>query len=67
MEIIVNRIKENRARLNLTQDQIAKEIGVSRVTLGKIENGSNPGLLTALKLADAFEIGINELFNLKTK
>lgn len=61
---IKNKIKENRARLGITQATLAKKIGLSRPTMGKIENGHTPNLLIALKLAEAFEVSIDELFKL---
>lgn len=65
---LYNRIKENRGRLNITQAILAEEVGISRVTMGKIERGGHsPDLITALKIADAFEISIHDLFFLETK
>lgn len=63
-KMLKNKIKENRARLNITQATAAKEIGVSRVTFCKIENGATPNLITAMKLADIFEITVDNLFKI---
>lgn len=62
---LYNKIKENRGRLDITQAGLAEEVGISRVTMGKIEKkGHTPDLITALRLADFFEISIHELFSI---
>jgi len=60
-----NRIKEHRGRLDITQQKLAKVLGISRVTIGKIENGADLKTSTALKLAEAFECSIHEIFKIK--
>ncbi|MCR3922194.1 MAG: helix-turn-helix transcriptional regulator [Firmicutes bacterium] len=45
------RIKELRARLNLTQEQLAKRVGVRRETIVFLEKGEyNPSLKLAAKI-----------------
>ncbi|MBE3138319.1 MAG: helix-turn-helix transcriptional regulator [Actinobacteria bacterium] len=57
------RIKELRARHNLTQDELAEIIGVSRQTMLYLEKGKyNPSLLLAYKVAKALKSSINEVF-----
>lgn len=61
-----NTIKIERARHNLTQEDLAKRIGVSRQTINSIEkNRYIPSTLLALKLSAVFEISVNELFELE--
>jgi len=61
--ILRTRIKELRARYNLTQDELAEIIGVSRQTLLYLEKGKyNPSLLLAYKVAKALKSSINEVF-----
>lgn len=61
--IIRTRIKELRARYNLTQDELAEIIGVSRQTMLYLEKGKyNPSLLLAHKVARALKSSINEVF-----
>jgi len=61
--ILRTRIKELRARHNLTQDELAKMIGVSRQTMLYLEKGKyNPSLLLAYKVAKALKSSINEVF-----
>ncbi|MBK7478095.1 MAG: helix-turn-helix transcriptional regulator [Haliscomenobacter sp.] len=58
-----NRIKEFRARFNLTQDELAQKVGVRRETIVFLEkNKYNPSLLLAYKLARVFSVPIEELF-----
>jgi putative transcriptional regulator len=60
-----NTIKVERAILNLTQEDLAKEIGVSRQTINSIEaNRYVPSTVLALKLSDIFKKPVNEFFTL---
>lgn len=66
--ILKNRIKEHRARRNISQTILAEEVGITRVTMGNIETGkAAPSFIVAWKLAEAFEVAIEELFTLETK
>jgi putative transcriptional regulator len=57
------RIKELRARYNLTQEDLAKKVGVRRETILFIEKGNyNPSLQLAYNIAKALQTTINELF-----
>jgi putative transcriptional regulator len=57
------RIKELRARYNLTQEDLAKKVGVRRETILFLEKGKyNPSLKLAHKVARALKTTINELF-----
>lgn len=61
--ILKTRIKELRARYNLTQDELAEITGVSRQTMLYLEKGKyNPSLLLAYKVAKALKSSINEVF-----
>jgi putative transcriptional regulator len=57
------RIKELRARYNLTQDDLARKVGVRRETILFIEKGNyNPSLKLAHEIAKALQTTIDELF-----
>lgn len=57
------RIKELRARYDLTQEDLAKKIGVRRETILFIEKGKyNPSLKLAHDVAKALQTTIDELF-----
>lgn len=56
-------IKEHRARLNLTQEQLAEKVGVRRETIVFLEKGKyNPSLRLARDVSIALGVGIEELF-----
>ena len=63
MTIVTTRIKELRARYNLTQDELADEVGVTRQTMLYLEKGKyNPSLVLAYKVAKALNSSIEEVF-----
>jgi len=58
-----NKIKIHRAIHNLTQEQLADEIGVSRQTVNAIESDKYlPSLGLAFKIAKLFKVTIEEIF-----
>lgn len=60
-----NRLKIERAILNLTQEELASKIGVSRQTISSIEkNRYTPSTVLALRLSALFEKPINDFFEL---
>ncbi len=57
------RIKEFRARYDLTQEELAKKVGVRRETIVFLEKGKyNPSLKLAYDIAKALKTTIDELF-----
>ncbi|MCC7570014.1 helix-turn-helix transcriptional regulator [Candidatus Micrarchaeota archaeon] len=62
------KIKELRAKYNLTQQQLADEIGVRRETINFIERGDyNPSLKLAAKIAKKLNTTIDEIFFFEEK
>lgn len=60
-----NKIKIERAILNITQDELAQKIGVSRQTINSIEaNRYVPSTVLALKLSSVFKKPVNAFFEL---
>lgn len=60
-----NTIKVERAILDITQDELAKKIGVSRQTINSIEkNRYVPSTVLALKLSEIFKKPVNDFFEL---
>ena len=58
-----NRIRELRARHNMTQDDLARKVNVRRETIVFLEkNKYNPSLRLAYDLAKVFGITIEEVF-----
>jgi len=63
-----NRIKEFRARFDLTQDELAKKVNVRRETIVFLEkNKYNPSLKLAYDLSCVFQVTIEELFIFEDK
>jgi len=63
---MVNTIKVERAILSLTQDDLAKKIGVSRQTINSIEaNRYVPSTVLSLKLSGVFGKPVNNFFKLE--
>lgn len=61
-----NTLKVQRAILDLTQEDLAKAIGVSRQTINSIEkNRYVPSTVLALKLSAIFKIPVNDFFKLE--
>jgi len=61
-----NTIKVERAKLNITQAELAERIDVSRQTINAIESGKYvPSTVLALKLAAVFKTGVNDIFTLE--
>jgi transcriptional regulator with XRE-family HTH domain len=55
MDIVVQRIKEQRAKLGITQQQLAFDTGMSIAGIQSIETGrAKPNIDTLLKLSDRF-------------
>ncbi|WP_299434710.1 helix-turn-helix transcriptional regulator [uncultured Maribacter sp.] len=61
-----NLVKVERARHNLTQAELAKEINVSRQTIHAIEkNKFNPSVTLAIRMAHFFKVTVEYLFNIE--
>ena len=57
------RIKEFRAKFDLTQKKLAEKIGIRRETVSFLEKGKyNPSLKLAAKIARFFNSEIEEIF-----
>ncbi|AAB89470.1 MULTISPECIES: helix-turn-helix transcriptional regulator [Archaeoglobus] len=57
------RIREFRAKYGMTQEELAKKVGVRRETIVFLEKGKyNPSLRLAYKIARVFNARIEDLF-----
>lgn len=62
-----NNIKFERSRLQMTQQELADALGVSRQAVHAIETGKfNPSTLLSLKISQVFGKSVNEIFTLET-
>lgn len=60
-----NKVKEYRKKINLTQEELAQKLSVTRQTINAIENNKyNPTLELAIKLGKYLRIPVEELFSL---
>lgn len=58
-----NRLRILRAERRWSQADLAERLGVSRQTINAIENGKyDPSLPLAFKMANLFELSIEEIF-----
>ena len=63
---IVNRLNVLRAEHRITQERLAKEVGVTRATIVAIEKGDyNPSLGLAFRIARYFKRDINDIFSVE--
>lgn len=61
-----NKIKLERAIKNITQEDLAKKIGVSRQTINTMEAGKYvPSAVLALKIAKYFDKKVEDIFELE--
>ncbi|MFK7785979.1 MAG: helix-turn-helix transcriptional regulator [Crocinitomicaceae bacterium] len=61
-----NTLKVERAKKDITQAELATEIGVSRQTVNAIEQGNyNLSTILALKISGFFEVPVNDIFELE--
>lgn len=61
-----NRVKELRAKYNMTQGVLAESVNVTRQTIVSLEKGSYiPSLLLAMNIALTFNLPIEEIFFLE--
>lgn len=61
-----NNIRVERAILNITQEELANRVDVSRQTINSIENNRYvPSTVLALKIASVFNKSVNDIFELE--
>jgi len=62
-ERIDNEVSTYRAQMNVTQEELASKVGVSRQTIIALERGNyTPSILLALKIASFFKMPVEKLF-----
>lgn len=62
---LYNTLKVQRAKKDLTQEQLAALVGVTRKTINTIENRKYvPSTYLALKLSQILEVPVEELFQI---
>lgn len=62
---LINHIKQHRARLDLTQQELAEKVGVRRQAILAVEKGKYvPSALLAFQIADVLGMRVDELFEI---
>ncbi|HEY6020254.1 MAG TPA: helix-turn-helix transcriptional regulator [Candidatus Paceibacterota bacterium] len=62
---IANKVREAREKAELTQEDLALRVEVSRQTVAAIERGHyTPSVLLALRLARIFKVSVEDLFSI---
>jgi len=65
-EVIQNKVHELRGGREITQEELANAVGVTRQTIIAIEKGNYiPSVLLAIKIADFFKLPIRDIFNIQ--
>lgn len=64
MPELKTKIKEYRAKLNMSQSELAERTGVRRETIIRLEKGQyNPSLKLAMDIARIFGMTVEEIFS----
>ena len=67
MESVSNTVYKLRMGRNLTQEELAEKVGVSRQTIIAIEKGNyTPSVLLALKIARIFKVPVEDIFSIRS-
>ncbi len=62
---VSNNVQELRSKRKTTQEELAKEVGVTRQTIIAIEKGNyTPSVFLALKIAKYFNTTVEKLFKI---
>ena len=62
---LTNNVRQSRLLAELTQEQLASQLGVNRQTILAIENGKySPNLELAFQMARILDVALEELFSL---
>jgi putative transcriptional regulator len=61
-----NTLKVERAKLDITQQELADKVGVSRQTINSIEAERYvPSTVLSIKISEVFKTTVNEIFKLE--
>ena len=64
-EYMQNKVSELRVRANITQEDLAQKVGVSRQTIIALEKGNyTPSILLALKISAFFKMPVEKIFKI---
>lgn len=67
-DAVTNKVQEFRDQAEVTQENLAKEVGVTRQTIIAIEKGNyTPSVSLALRIANYFKVPLEVLFKLEER
>lgn len=66
-EVFGNHIRGKRKYNSISLDELAKELGISKATISRVENGKEPSINTALTLAHWYGTGLEYFINIENK
>ena len=65
-EMLETKIREYRAKVGMSQEELAERVGVRRETIVHLENGRyNPSLRLAMNIAKIFGATVEEIFQFR--
>lgn len=65
-EMIINLVNDFRLKKNVTQEELANAVGVTRQTIIAIEKGNyTPSVTLALKISQYFGVAIEKIFKIQ--
>ena len=65
VDSVKNNVQKFRVRAEITQEELAEKIGVSRQTIIAIEKGNyTPSVLLALRIAKYFKMPVEDIFSI---
>lgn len=65
-EVVANKVYKLRSMKEVTQEELALELGVTRQTVIAIEKGNyTPSVLLAMKIARFFKEPVEKIFHIK--
>ena len=68
MNGINNSIHVERAKIRISQEELAKKVNVTRQTIHAIERGKKtPSVQLAMEIANVFKVSVESIFTLKQK
>ncbi|MGB0757397.1 MAG: helix-turn-helix transcriptional regulator [Patescibacteria group bacterium] len=67
-EVVHNSVHDLRKEKQVTQEDLARAVGVTRQTIIAVERGNyTPSVCLALKIADYFNMHVEDIFYIETK
>lgn len=65
-DIVSNKVNYFRKQKNVTQEELAQAVGVSRQTIIALEKGNySPSICLALKISKFFKVCVDDIFCVK--